>query len=92
MLINMKKALLLACAIPLAVVVYQTIFSECDQVLADPTGCCLQRDDPGVRNWHRNALDFAACEQLKRALDNDYNIFQESGHIWWNLRPDCSLP
>jgi hypothetical protein len=87
----MKRFVLFASAIFFAYAVCKAVFPHSDPLRADPTGCCMQRADPQIRNWYRNGLNFAACDQLNRELDND-DIFQESGRIWWNLRPDCSLP
>ncbi len=83
----MKRFLLFASAVFFSTVVCQAIFSAGDRLLADPAGCCEQRDNPNSPTWYRNSLNFSACDQLNRTLDND-DIFKPKGKVWWNLNPD----
>ena len=84
----MKRFLLFASAVFFSAVVCQAIFLARDRPLADPTGCCEQRDNPNSGNWYRNSLNFSACDQLNRTLDNNDDIFKPTGKVWWNLSPD----
>jgi hypothetical protein len=80
---HMKKAMVIAGIVGFLTLV-PAIFSSNSSVLADPAGCCMER--PNVNSaWAPNQLNFAACQQLNQALDND-DIFQQSGRVWWNLQ------
>ena len=56
-------------------------------LFADPAGCCEQRPSIEAPNWYRNGSNFAQCQQLNHALDQDDDIFQPLGKVWWD--PNC---
>ena len=49
------------------------------------TGCCMQRASAGG-SWFEIGRDLNQCRELNAAQDNNDNVFQASGVIWWNIR------
>jgi len=76
------KRFLLCAAAAFGITLAAEAFLAAKSAVADPAGCCEQRANVGAE-WAKNNLNFASCEQLNRALDND-DIFQPNGQVWWN--------
>lgn len=56
-------------------------------VLAQPRGCCKERDSLSRRDWRQNSLSFENCRRLNDKRDGD-NVYQPTGLVWWDER--CS--
>jgi len=82
---KMKRVVLVIVGLALSIVLSPAIIPTGSKVLGDPAGCCKQRQaDNPASPWYRNRANFAACQQLNRTLDNNDDIFQQKGRIWWD--------
>jgi hypothetical protein len=79
----MKTLLILAGILSLSIVAAVELFSS-STALAEPAGCCMQRDNTEAPNWYRNQVPFVTCQQLNTSLDNNDDIFKKTGRIWWD--------
>jgi len=46
-------------------------------------GCCMERRDLNKDYWRRNGMSFTDCRNENNRRDNNDNLYQPIGYIYW---------
>lgn len=64
-----------------------TLITAMTEIAQAQVGCCMKRQTPDSSTpWVQVGTDFRECQRLNNDEDDNDNVFEQKGRIWWSLK------